>query len=83
MITENVIWTDTLSARAKDLQNGEEVILFGFRHNESIIFKDMVILGSKSKGILPKIFIGGALVGATVFSYMIVKKVIKKKKKKA
>jgi len=83
MITENVIWTDSLLARTKELKNGEEVILFGFRDNESIIFKDMVILGSKSKGILPKIFIGGALVGTAVFSYMIVKKVIKNKKKEA
>lgn len=84
MITENVIWTDTLLARTKDLKNGEEVILFGFRNNESIIIKDMVALGSNNKGILPKIFIGGViLVGATALSYKIVKKVIEKKKKKA
>lgn len=82
MMTKNVIWTDSLLARTKDLKDGEEVILFGFRNNESIIFKDMVNLGSKGKGILPKILIGGALVGTIACSYMIINKVIKNKKKK-
>ena len=81
MITKNFIWPDSLLAKTTELKNGEEVILFGLRNNESIILKDMVISGSKGKGILPKILIGGVLVGTAVMSYIKIKKVIKNKKK--